>query len=119
MKVRCNIKRAILQVIILLISMECVLPAVSVEGHSITSDVNIQPVHQKSNVGLFLLKTEKEEQNEEGEKDKTLLIELADFSSLSALLSNAHTKRIDLTSLDEHQFDLHPPLFKLFCIFLI
>jgi hypothetical protein len=110
---------SLIRTVLLLITFECITP---VFVQPVPPDTGQTTLRAKSDAGslfasLIFEKMEEEEKNEE-ERDKFLSIELADFTKIAILLSQVHTPQVPQQRI-EHRFDLTPPLFKLFCVFLI
>lgn len=109
----------LLRLVLLLITIQCVTPvfakAQSRDYHRIIAE------HKSDHTSLFsavLFEKMEEEKKSEEEKGRFLTIELLDFSTIRTLLSQAHTPDFHI-SLVLDRFDLQPPLFTLFCVFLI
>lgn len=103
---------------ILLISFEFIAPAFS---HATPVESEQQAcIHSENHKTLFIssLYEKTEEERTEEEKEKFISIELADFSQLATLLSQSHTPNAPPQS-PEQAFDPQPPLFKLFCVYLL
>lgn len=104
--------------IILIFTFGGIAPAFSQTSSPDSFHTTVKAPSQKCS--LFQLVFEKEEEDKNGFilKNNSIAVELADFSRLPFLLSQAHTPEVNFISF-YHQFDSHPPLFNLFCVFLI
>jgi hypothetical protein len=104
------------RLIIFLIAFQCITPAFASqnEAYILHSTMHNQP-NQNSFFSLIFEKAE-EERNEE-ERDRFMMVEIADFSKLSILLSLVHTPHILIQSY-EHRYD-RPSMIMLFCAYLI
>lgn len=120
MKAFNKIKRIILCAVALLILTECVASAVyTTDQATPPSGTSIQASDQSSILSIFLINKSEQEEKKEGENEKASLVELADFSKLADLLSSACTKRFDFAIVEHQHVAPHPPLFKVFCVFII
>jgi hypothetical protein len=113
-----RITRSLIRLILFLITFQCVSPILvtteSAGFHRFT-------IHRKSDHSIFssvlFEKMEEEEKNEE-EKDRFISIELLDFSTITTVLSQAHTPPTHFTLVVDRS-DHQPALFTLFCVYLI
>lgn len=118
---RFNISINLIRALLLLIFSEVVsAPFVTVDADSSFTTI-IQQNHHKNHKLLFshilLGKAEEGEASEE-EADKFPGVEMADFSKLTFWLVKIHSPDFCAFSFAQY-FDPAPPLFKLFCVFLI
>ena len=112
--------RALMRFVILLLFMQFVTPAfaqVSTGENTVHEKNTYSNVHHESSIFLSVfLKENSEEKNETNDKSPVLTAELIDFSFLTTVLTQHHS-RFDW---DVSNLPLtHEPLFKLNCIFLI
>jgi hypothetical protein len=113
-----GIVKNLVRLVILLISVECILPTIIQEQAS-NSQQHLT-IHAQSTKSTFLsLVFEKsEEERSEEERDKHVSVELADFTKQAIFLSWTHTPLISFISFERY-LDSQPPLFMLFGVFII
>jgi hypothetical protein len=114
-----RIAKNLIRLVLLLITFQCVSPvlakAESRDSHHFI--VSRKSDHSSIFSSVLFEKMEEEEKNEE-EKDRFITIELLDFSTITTLLSQAHTPDTHFTLLRD-RYDRQPRLFTLFCVYLI
>jgi hypothetical protein len=115
-----QISRAIVCLVILIMTCECVSAAVFSSTGSDIGRLAYHAKNTKSSVSTSVLfeKAEVESERGEEERDKVFTIELADLSQIAMVLSHFHSPRVHFIP-NEHRQNSHPPLFELFCILII
>ena len=84
-------------------------------GASGTHKAFLPQIQKSISPSLFIEKTEEER---EGERDKLVSFELIDFNFSATIFAEIHTPQFTFVD-HEEQFDAHPPLFKLHCVYII
>ena len=119
MKISLNAVVHLLRILVLLISVEYILPAFVIAEHRISDETSIQASPDELPFGLFFPgKAEQKEKSEEEAKDRFFTVELSDFSKLAIQLSKAYSHLVDFTFVKQ-QDDLQSVLFRLFCVLII
>lgn len=113
-----RIAKSLIRLILFLITFQCVSPILATTE---SSDFQHSTIQRKSDHSVFssvlFEKMEEEEKNEE-EKDRFITIELLDFSTITTVLSQAHTPQTHFALVVDRS-DHQPALFTLFCVYLI
>lgn len=112
-----KVAKSLIHLIIVLMVFECFVAAFATP-HSI--DFNHTSIASKSSGSILssALLAETEEERSEEESSKALAVELEDFTKIASFLSQIHTLQEQFI-LDEQRDDHQPPLFELFCVFII
>jgi hypothetical protein len=112
-----KIARGCIQLIIVLMIAECCMAVFATPR---STDFNYKSIGSKSSKSILsvalLAETEEEKGEEEGNRSCT--IELEDFTKITCFLSKIHTPQRQFVLID-HRNDHQPPLFELFCVFII
>jgi hypothetical protein len=108
----------LVQLVILLITIECVTPVFSSFSSNPQAQISFTSKKDHHSLVGTVSFAKAEEQRVEEEHDKFAPVILADFTRIAILLAGEHTPRIHLRSF-KNRFISHPALFKLYNVFLI
>jgi hypothetical protein len=113
-----RILKGLIQLVIILITFECVTPLFSSQDGHRSADLTLN----SKKISTSLLNTtafeKAEEERGEEERGKFCPMAIADFSRIATMLSVVHTPCTHL-EVFEHVCESQPPLFKLHRVFLI
>jgi hypothetical protein len=114
-----TILKGLVQLVILLITFECVTPIFTVFDGEHASHFSLSSKKPASSLLNTVAFEKAEEERGKEERDKFLPIEIADFTRIATLLAEVHTPRSHVISFDYYRCESQPALFKLHHVFLI